>query len=186
MNVCRITLFSLVAAAASLPAAALAGDGWYVGGSLGSAELSEDFDGFGIDTDATALRLVVGWRLNENFAVEAGYQDFGDFEQAIDIPGVPTEVSLTANGFTLGVSGALPLSDRFALTGRLGLFFWNGTAEINGVGQASPDDRNLYLGGGAKYALTDALALTGDFSRFDLEDTESDVFSIGLEYSFGR
>ena len=184
MHTSKTALLSLVTAAFALPATALAGDGWYVAGGLGSAELSEDFDGFDVDSDATALKLVVGWRLNENFGVEFGYQDFGDFEQTFDLPGGPAEVSLTADGFTIGVSGALPVSDRFALTGRLGLFFWNGAATINGVGAASPDDRNLYVGAGAKYSLTDNFALTGDWSRFELEETESGVFSVGFEYSF--
>ena len=109
-----------------MPLGAYADKGFFVGGSIGSAELSEDFDGLNIDTDATSFRIVGGWRFNEYFAVEGGYHDFGDFEQQIDLNGTPATASLSADGFTLGVGGYLPLGEHFSLLGRFGMFFWDG------------------------------------------------------------
>lgn len=169
-----------------LPNVGCADAGFIVGASIGSASLDENFDGLTVDTDSTAYRGWAGWRFNENFSIEAGYHDFGDFEQQLDINGTATEVSLSADGFTFGVAGSLPISARFALTGRLGMFFWDGAAEINNFSQASPEDSNLYFGAGASYALTSRLAVTGDWSRYDLEDAQSNVLSVGFQYWFGK
>lgn len=168
-----------------MPLGAHADNGFFVGGSIGSAELSDDFDGLNIDTDATSFRIVGGWRFNDYFAVEGGYHDFGDFEQQIDINGTPATASLSADGFTLGVSGYLPLGERFSLLGRFGMFFWDGNAEINNVSQATPEDSNPYFGAGVGYAVTESFLISGDLTRYELEDANSNVFSIGFQYRFG-
>ena len=169
-----------ILAVASLPVHAESG--FYMGASVGSANLSDDFDGLSIDTDATAYRITAGWRFSEYFGIEAGYHDFGDFEQEIE----GSDISLSADGYTFGVSGAWPLVDKLALTGRLGWFFWDGAAEINNVSQASPEDTNLYFGAGLQYSLTGHFALTADWSQYDLEDARSDVISAGFLYRFGQ
>lgn len=171
-----------VLAVAPLPATA---DGhFYLGGSIGSASLSEDFDGFDVDADSTAYRLVAGWQFSDYFSLEGGYHNFGTFEQGFDVGGEPVDVSLKADGFVLGATGTVPLSEKFALYGRAGFFFWDGDAEINDVSQARPEDTNLYIGAGIKFALSDRLSLLGDWTRYELEDTRSDVASLGLTLSF--
>ena len=165
------------------PISAQAG-GFYVGASVGQAELSDDFDGLVVDDNSTAYRVVAGWSFNENFALEGGYHNFGDFEQVFDNFGIPATASLSADGFTLGAVGSIPVTDRFSLMGRAGWYFWDGDAEINNVSQATPEDSNLYLGAGITFDVTERLQLTGDWTRYELEDTTSGVFSFGLQYHF--
>lgn len=186
MNRLGQAIAALVAIVVTLPLGALAADGIYVGASVGSAGLNDDFDGLHIDRNSTAVRVASGWRFNENFSVEIGYHDFGDFEQSVDINGTLATVSLSADGFTIGVGGAIPVSDRFSLTGRLGWFFWNGSAEINSVSQATPEDNNLYFGVGVSYSLMQRFSLNSDWSRYDLDQTESNVLSAGFRYQFGQ
>lgn len=176
----------LIAAAlcALSPVPTLADNGFFLAASVGSAELSEDFEGFDVDADSTAYRITVGWRFSDYLAVEGGYHNFGDFDQTFDISGVPTEVSLKADGFTLGGVASLPLGDRWSLFARAGAFFWDGDADINNVTQASPEDTNLYLGAGARLALSDRLSLTADGSHYDLDDTSSTVLSVGFDVRF--
>lgn len=157
---------------------------FYVGGAIGSAELDDRFDDFEFDSTSVAFRIFAGWRFNEHFAVEAGYLDFGDFEQDFDILGNIVPASVSANGFTAGVNGALPLSERFSLTGRAGMLFWNGTATLSGILQASPDDVNPFFGAGARYQFTERVAATADFTHYDLEDTDSSMLAAGIEISF--
>ncbi|MEM8815478.1 MAG: porin family protein [Pseudomonadota bacterium] len=166
------------------PFTAIADNGLYVGGSIGAASLTEDFDDFDIDADSTAFRIVAGWQFNDYFSLEGGYHRFGAFEQTFDIGGEAVDVAVKADGFTLGATGAIPLGERFALYGRAGSFFWDGDAEINSVSQARPEDTNLYIGAGAKFAISDRISLLGDWTRYELEDTESDVASFGLVVSF--
>ena len=176
----------LIAAALVIftPITTLADDGFFVAASIGSAELSEDFDEFDVDTDSTAYRLTVGWRFNDYFAVDGGYHNFGRFEQTFDVDGTPTALSLKADGFTLGVIGSLPLGERWSLFARSGAFFWDGDADINGVTAATPEDTNFYFGAGARLAFSDRLSATADGSQYDLDGTSSTVFSIGLDLQF--
>ena len=168
-----------------MPLGAYADNGFFVGGSIGSAELSDDFDGLNIDTDTTSFRITGGWQFNDYFAVEGGYHNFGDFEQRIEVNGTPVTASLSADGFTLGVGGYLPLGERFSLLGRFGMFFWDGNAEINNVSQATPEDSNPYFGAGVGYAVTESFLISGDLTRYELEDANSNVLSIGFQYRFG-
>jgi OOP family OmpA-OmpF porin len=160
--------------------------GFYIGGNLGNADLNEDFDGLNIDTNSTSFGMVGGWRFNDYFSLEGGYHDFGNFEQNVDIDGVSTSVSLSAAGFTLGGTGSVLLGNKFSLHGRVGWFFWAGDAEVNNVSQATPEDRNLYFGSGVSYAVTDRFKVTGDWNRYDLDGVNSDVFSMGVQFSFGQ
>ena len=68
--------------------------------------------------------------------------------------------------------------------GRAGAFFWDGDADINNVSQATPEDTNPYFGAGAKFAISDQFSLVGDWTRYELEDTESDVLSLGVTFRF--
>lgn len=95
-------------------------------------------------------------------------------------------VSLSADGFTLALTGRIPLGEHVAILGRAGAFFWNGRAQINDVTSASPDDTNLLLGLGLGYQVAAPLMITADVSHYSLEDADSTVFSLGLEYRFGR
>ena len=164
---------------------ATAADSFYLGASIGTASLNEDFDGLNIDTNSTSYRLVAGWRFNSYFAIEGGYHDFGDFEQEIDINGMASTVSLSADGFTLGATGSFPIGEQFSLFGRAGWFFWNGDAEINSVSQATPEETNLYLGAGMSYAIGDHFRVIGDWTRYELESANSNVFSLGFQFGFG-
>lgn len=165
------------------PASAIAA-GLVLAASIGQASLSEDFDGLKVDDSSTAFRVSVGWRFNDYFSLEGGYHDFGDFAQSLDDAGETFKARLSADGFTVGVGGRMPFSERFALTGRAGLFFWNGTAEVNDVSVASPDDTNLYLGAGLSFDVSDRFQLTTDWTRYELEGAASAVFSVGLQYEF--
>ncbi len=165
------------------PLSAYAGD-FYLGASIGNATLNEDFDGLTVDDNSTAFRIVAGWRFNDYFSVEGGYHDFGDFEQSFDDGSGPITAKLSADGFIFGATGRLPVSERFALTARVGMFFWNGTAEVNNVSQATPEDSNLYLGVGVSFDLSKNLQLTGDWTRYELESASSRVVSVGLQYRF--
>lgn len=157
---------------------------FYAGATIGSARIDDNFDGFGFDSSAVAFRIMAGWRFSDYVAAEFGYLDFGDFDEQFDVIGSFVPASVSANGFTLGLNGALPIGGNFALTARGGLFFWNGTASLNNVTQASPDDTNPYFAAGGRYRLSDRFAVIADYTYYDLEDTHSDVLSIGFEVGF--
>ncbi len=116
----------------------------------------------------------------------ATYHNFGDFEQDFTINGVRHRAKLSADGYTLGVQGSYPVANKVDILGRAGWFFWDGEAEINNVSQASPEETNPYLGLGLSYALTESFSVNGDWTHYELESTNSDVFSIGFQFRFGQ
>ena len=124
------------------PLTATADSGFYIGSSVGNAKLDDTFNGFDLDTSSNAFRVVAGWQFNNYFSLEGGYNQFGAFEQRFDNGGVPIDVSLQADGFTLGATGLFPLGKDFSLFGRAGAFFWDGDSELNTVSQAKPEDTN--------------------------------------------
>lgn len=183
MNIQYRTALAALTLLLLAPCAAQAGD-LVVGASIGSADLDEDFDGFNVNDSSTAFRLTAGWQFNEHFALEAGYHNFGDFESVLDgVPGLD-RARLSADGFTFGAAGSLPVSERFSLTARAGAFFWNGSAKINNVTVASPDDVNPFFGAGLSFDVSESFALTADWTRYELDGVNSGVASIGLQYRF--
>ena len=180
------TMPGLILAALLLSPIAQADTGVFVGASFGSSHLAEDFNGFNVDTDANALRVVGGFQFGDYFGIEAGYHDFGEFSETIDLGGLATRTKVAADGWTLGGTLGLPLGDQFSLYGRAGVFFWDADVDIDGFSINVPNDENPYYGGGAKVDITSNLSLVGDWTRYELDTIDSDVISLGFEYRFGR
>jgi OOP family OmpA-OmpF porin len=186
MNTRAMTVSGLILLRMMMPFQAEAGEGFYAGASVGSASMDEDFDQVSLDDNTTAYRLVGGWWVNRFFALEVGYHNFGDFEQDFTLGGERRTAKISADGYTLGMQAVYPIARKVSVFGRAGAFFWDGEAEINNVSQASPEETNPYYGLGLSYAFTEKLTLNGDWTRYDLEEADSDVFSIGFQYRFGR
>ncbi len=124
---------ALITAVFLIPAAAQAESGLYVAGSIGSANLEESFDDFDVDDDVEAYRLLAGWQFSDMFSLEAGYQNFGDFEERVDLGGTIARTVLTADGWTLGGTVGAPISESFSLFGRAGVFMWDADVRVDGI-----------------------------------------------------
>jgi OOP family OmpA-OmpF porin len=186
MNTRLLTVTTLLAIRLLAPFQAEAGEGFYAGASIGAASMDEDFNQVTLDDNTTAYKLVGGWWVNRFFALEVGYHNFGDFEQDFTLGGDRQTAKVSADGYTLGMQATYPIASKVSVFGRAGAFFWDGEAEINNVSQASSEETNPYYGLGLSYAFTEKLMLNGDWTRYDLEEADSDVFSIGFQYRFGR
>lgn len=180
------SILAVATATLMLPFMANAESGLYLAGSIGSASLEEDFDGFNVNDDVASYRLLAGWQLGDAFGIEAGYLDFGTFEQRVDLGGATALTQLSANGWTLGGTLAAPLTEQFSIVGRAGVFVWDADIAVDGIREAVDDDSNPYYGAGARFAFTPNLWLLGDWTRYELDDVNSDVISLGFEYRFGR
>lgn len=180
------TMPGLLLAALLLSTVAQADTGPFIGASFGSSHFDESFDGFSIDSDASAYRIVGGFQFGDYLGIEAGYHNFGDFAETIDLGGLSSRAEFAAEGWTLGGTLGLPLNEQFSLYGRAGVFFWDADVEIDGFSINVPEDENPYYGGGARVDVTPNLALIGDWTRYELDTIDSDVISIGFQYRFGR
>ena len=186
MNLKPVAWMSCIALGAAMSGTAAAESGLYLGGAIGSAGLDETFDSFDIDDDVEAYRLLGGYRFGETFGIEAGYLSFGDFEQRFDLNGTTAITRLTADGWTLGGTLDFPLTEAVSLFGRGGVFLWDADVDVNGVRAALDDDSNPYYGAGEKVDLSRNFSLVGDWTRYELDDVDSDVISLGIEFRFGN
>lgn len=169
---------------AALPLTALADPGLYVGGSIGNAHLDDDFDSFFIDTDTNAYRLFAGLQFSDSFAIEAGYLDFGEFSDSVDLGGLLSRTEISGDGWTLGGTLSMPLSDNLSLFGKGGVFFWDADISVDGFSIDTPGDDNPYWGGGLKLDLGDNFSMTGDWTVYEFDVLETDVISLGFHYRF--
>ena len=176
---------ALAAAFGLSTASAHAEGGLYLGAGIGSASLAEEFDGFEFDDDVEAYRFLGGLQLGDTLGIEAGYQSFGDFEERIDLGGATAITRFSADGWTLGGTRGVPVAAGVSLFGRAGVFLWDADVEVNGLRSAVDDDSNPYYGVGGKVDVSDRLSIVGDWTRFELDDIDTDVLSLGFEYRFG-
>jgi OOP family OmpA-OmpF porin len=146
----------------------------------------------------TAYRLFGGYQLNRNIAIEGGYFNLGKFTYSANAPSGTLNGKYEVEGIHLDLVGTAPLTDKFALLGRLGIQYantrdaFNGTAVGGGI-NASPNERetNLKVGVGMQYAFTPNVLLRGEAERYRLKDGvgnhgDVNVFSMSLVFPFGR
>jgi len=186
MKSTRFWLATLAAASMAIPGIAAADSGLFVGGSIGSATIDDGFDGVNLDADTSAYRIVGGYQFGDLFGLEIGYQDFGTLDEIVIIGPISSLTRISAEGWTAGGTLDLPISDSVSLFGRAGFFFWDADVSIDGFSIDVPSDENPYYGAGARLKVSSNLSLIGDWSRFELDDVDTDVISIGFQYRFGN
>lgn len=181
---------AFIAATLLASQAAFAGD-TYVGVGVGQSRLHADTGAFNKSTDLkdTAGKVFVGKELNRNFALEGSYFDLGDFSGK-DRFGNRGEVG--ARGLGLDLVTTLPLTERFAVLGRVGVTRTRIDGAINGHG----DHKNVTepkAGIGLQYKLSDRLAVRGEYEAYRTntsyagfkEKSHVGVVGASLVYKFG-
>lgn len=145
----------------------------------GNVELSGAYtsiDGDGADVGALTGR---GTYFFNRYLGAEGEVSIGIDDADVGVGTVELDNSLAA----FGVLRA-PVSDRVELFGRLGYATSEFEASVPGLGSASADVDGLAYGVGGKFFLTDNFGIRADASRFEGDDSEADVFSIGGVYRF--
>jgi OmpA-OmpF porin, OOP family len=156
-----LAIAAMAGAQAQSSAAAPALTGAYVGGSVGSTAIT------GL-TSQTGFGGYLGYKINENFSVEAGAQSLGSF----DVSG--TSVSATA--YNASVLAGVPLNPNFSVYGRLG--YGSLTAAATG---ATAKVNSAVYGVGAKYNIDKNLAVRAEYTRLA---SDTGTFGVGLQYGF--
>jgi OOP family OmpA-OmpF porin len=164
----------------SASAVATEDSGFY--GSIGGGAYRLDADGFK-DT-APTVKLVGGYDLNRYVAVEAGYSRL--FETQDRVAG--SNVKIDGNVWDIGTRVSYPITERIAPYGRLGWSYYDlklkaDTIEGRFSDKEKDDDFSWALG--MSYALTDSIALRGEYSSIAVNGgTDPDFLSFNLTYQF--
>lgn len=139
----------------------------YIGGSIGIN-----------DDDESAWRVLGGYQVHRNLAVELGYTDLGD----MTLGGRPVE----SNAWELVGVGLFPLNEYFSLLGKLGAYY--GEAEGGGLRETRTD---LTYGLGAEYNMNRNLGVRLEWQRYtDFgrgafgSGGDQDILSLGAIYRF--
>jgi OmpA-OmpF porin, OOP family len=185
---------AILSLAAALATPALAQDvGFYVGAHIGQSEAGDACSGVagaGVSCDDkdTAWRILGGYQFNRNFALEFGYNEFGE----VSASGPGGNVTIEATAWELVGVGMLPLADKFSAYGKIGLYRGETDATVNvpGFSSSSESNTDLTFGIGARYDFTKSVGVRAEWQRYqdigggDIGEDDLDVISIGVIFRF--
>ncbi|NRD75597.1 outer membrane beta-barrel protein [Shewanella sp. VB17] len=168
---------------------------WYIGAGAGqnNYESVDATSHLGDDSDL-AWNAIIGYQLNKYFAVEAGWQDLGTNDDThLWSTGIDGSESIDVDGFTLGLVGTLPLSEKWFLTGEAGAYQYHLAHQMSADYYVSTTDTAAYFGAGVGYKITDSLEVSAKYRRFaNIDETswntaDMDAQTVGIQmlYRFG-
>jgi OmpA-OmpF porin, OOP family len=182
----------LAVSSAAMAQAKSADQGFYAGARIGQSKVDIDCTGANCEDTDTAFGIFGGYKINRNFAVEAGYTDFGKVNATVTVPAATLEVK--SNAFDVVGVGAFPINQQFSVYGKLG--FYRGEAKASatlGVFSGSQKETNtdLTYGVGVQYNVNPQLGVRGEWQRYSSMGGDSiggtfdlDVFALGVTYKF--
>jgi len=187
MNIMR-TAFAIVLPAAflavSAPAHAQQSDsGWYIGGSYGmtNIDVTTAGPGFSVDGDDSGYKIFGGYQFSKHWGAEFGYFDAG--KASITGPGGSADLGVTA--LTFAGTGTLPLSEKFSLLGKVGLWMWDtGCTGSICVSNAKDSDTDLFYGVGVRYNLNKNWGVQVEYEQFETSSDSVTLTSLGVRFKF--
>lgn len=150
------------------------------------------------DERDTGYKLFLGYQMNRNWALEAGYFQLGRFSLAARTqPTGQLDGRFDMKGVNLDLVGSLPLAEGWSVLGRIGAQFnrtrthFEGSgAALAGSGDPSRRDSNLKIGAGLQYAMGSSMALRAELERYRVRDALGQhipvqLLSLSLVFPFG-
>ena len=144
----------------------------YVGGSVVSAKNSQ------LDDHKAGGKIYGGYQVNQTWAAEAGYTDFGDHDTAGG--------TSKGNGTYVAAKATMPINERLSAFGKVGVQHSERKFDSNAL-HLKDTDTGAYGGLGMQYKLNQQVALTAEYERYGKEKdlgAKANVWSVGANYSF--
>lgn len=188
-----LAISALALTLAAAPAIAQEDAGVYLGASLGTGTASNSCLGItgNCDDTDTAYRLFGGYQVNRNFAWEVGYGYLGDVTvNGTDGGGGAVNFESTRKALDFSGVVMLPMTERFSLFGRLGIY--RSQTERRGTGVTTGGDHNTSFtwGLGGMIHFGRALAVRAEWQQYpDIGGDSSavddvDLLTLGLVMRF--
>lgn len=183
----KLTFSILSALALTALSGAVMAEGFYVALDAGQAKHNIGCGGtVACSNTATAVRITGGYQYTPNVAVELSYGDYGSATGSAVVPpfGLVTAKE-AASGFQLSAVGSLPISNNFALTGKLGVA--NTTVKLSGtalgvaVNVGSTSSTTLAAGVGVRYDFSKAVSLRAQYESLgNIKDPSGQKYGLSL------
>ncbi|GLR15239.1 hypothetical protein GCM10007907_40290 [Chitinimonas prasina] len=175
--------FTLIALSAALAAPAFA-NGFYVGADMGRTKLEVSDDMIGGHRYDDSWALSGGYQFNDHIAAELSYRSLSKFNQQYGNWGVKHKLSAVE----ASAVGSFPLSDKFALFGRVGVVHVkakNSIVDGSTIEVESESKNRGMLGFGVRYSVTQNVGLRSEYIRYaKMDDVAISTLTFGADYRF--
>jgi opacity protein-like surface antigen len=155
--------------------------GFYGGAGIGLVNIEEEDLGESFKDNPIGWRILAGYDINENFAVEGSYIKSGKAEDTVFGENVEAELS----AFTVSAVGLMPLSDSTQLFGKLGFYAGEQEITVQGV-TLDEDDDGFTVGAGIRFRSSGRFVIRGEFDWFDTDLDSLWSVGVGFQYYFGN
>lgn len=194
------TLIALIATAATLSGTAAfaqdaAGTGYIGAGVVGSRY---DFDSVGAGAVSgdnhsgtkAAGKIYGGYNIDQTWAVEAGYTDFGKRSYNYTVGGAAGGLNTDAHSYYVAGKGTWPVAKDFAVFGKLGVARNHNEVTTSGIASVSGSDNKtaLYASVGGEYAINKNVKVSLEYENYGKNDIDTGrkagAITAGLRYNF--
>jgi OmpA-OmpF porin, OOP family len=176
-----LNVIAFLGALAGAPGALAQDAGFYAGGALGQATLTEWCvpapTVLTCDDKDSAWKLFGGYRFNRNFALEASYVDWGEASGTVSGVG---RVSAEQTSMGIAAVGMLDLAPQFSIFGKAGFLLTE--QETRGASARKRDDTEFHYGIGARFAFAPKWAARAEWEK--TQKLKVELISLGVEYRF--
>ena len=156
-------------------------EGFYAGAGLGIVQIEDEDQGISFEDSPMGWRLIAGFDVNENFAVEGNYINSGTAEDTVLGENVEAELS----AFVVSFVGLMPISDTAKLVAKLG--YYTGEEEVTVFGITLDEDADGFAAGaGVRFDMANNFSIRGDFDWYDTDLDTLWSIGVGFQYSFGN
>lgn len=159
--------------------------GWNAGIAATFAEYS--FNTGQLDDSAAGFKVFGGYRFNKWFGLEGSYYDFGDFNDDLDPPNPGGGITIQMDGLTGSALVYAPLeTTEFDVYGKVGYYSFDQQLLLDDTGSESNSPSGMLLGAGARFYVSEQLAVRAEGEWFDIDNGDLWTLNVGIEYLFGR
>jgi len=176
-------IIALIAAAAIAPVAHAQSS--YVGASVGRSEQKVSVTS-SLDESATAYKLYTGYMFNQNFGIEAGWTDHGNAKRTIG----PFTLGAHPRSLYLAATGSFPVSERFAIIGKLGAASNRTRLSATGDNDERFKETSALVGVGATFAITPSMLAVVEYENYgkvfkdEGDSMKVNTLSAGIRFKF--
>lgn len=151
------------------------------------------------DDRDNGYKLFAGYQVNDNFAVEAGYFDLGQFgSRAVKDQVGSLKTRAKTRGFNVDLVGSVPMTEKLSAFARFGVHYYEAKDRFQGgdgfvVSDEHRRERDVDMkwGGGLQYDFTQKFAMRLEAERYAIDDVTGgngkiSMYSLGAIYRFGE